>query len=243
MKKRFVLGVSLILGLTAILALLTAHVPPALAADSELLEVSTDQGEDTSDYSYYYKGQLVTLNLSQQLVAIKERKALGIESMKNFNLARSPLSDQKALKRRGYILYHLQSSQIEIRNQTDFRAKLSAIRTAIDGEVQPVFEQGPALLIPSDEIVVGFKEETTLEQAWEFWRLIWIRMAFSRSVPIARTRSSCRSTTPQMVASIRFPESFRSWMKSVLQSPTISSFCARAQNCPHRFKKIFSENG
>jgi hypothetical protein len=168
MKKRFVLGVSLILGLTAILALLTAHVPPALAADSELLEVSTDQGEDTSDYSYYYKGQLVTLNLSQQLVAIKERKALGIESMKNFNLARSPLSDQKALKRRGYILYHLQSSQIEIRNQTDFRAKLSAIRTAIDGEVQPVFEQGPALLIPSDEIVVGFKEETTLEQAWEF---------------------------------------------------------------------------
>jgi hypothetical protein len=41
MKKRFVLGVSLILGLTAILALLTAHVPPALAADSELLSQPT----------------------------------------------------------------------------------------------------------------------------------------------------------------------------------------------------------
>ncbi|MGD8883071.1 MAG: S8 family serine peptidase, partial [Desulfobacterales bacterium] len=169
MKKRIVLNSGLILGLTAILALLTAHVPPTLAADSAPLMVPTGQGEDTSDYSYYYKGRLVTLNLSQQLIAIKERKAIGIDSIQNFNLARSPLSDQKVLKRHGYILYHLQSPETETRSQTDFRAKLSAIRTAIDGEVQPVFEQGPALLIPSDEIVVGFREDATLEQAWKFF--------------------------------------------------------------------------
>ncbi|MGD9182249.1 MAG: hypothetical protein PVG15_12300, partial [Desulfobacterales bacterium] len=169
MKKRIVLNLGLILGLTAILALLTAHVPPTLAADSAPLMVPTGQGEDTSDYSYYYKGRLVTLNLSQQLIAIKERKAIGIDSIQNFNLARSPLSDQKVLKRHGYILYHLQSPETETRSQTDFRAKLSAIRTAIDGEVQPVFEQGPALLIPSDEIVVGFREDATLEQAWKFF--------------------------------------------------------------------------
>ena len=169
MKKRFVLGVSLILGLTAILALLTAHVPQLFAADLQPLIVPTGGGEDTFEYSYYYKGRLVTLNLSQQLIAIKERKAIGIDSMKNFNLARSPLSDQKVLKRHGYILYHLQSSQTETQNHTDFKAQLSAIRTTIDGEIQPVFEQGPALLIPSDEIVVGFREDATLEQARVFF--------------------------------------------------------------------------
>jgi hypothetical protein len=169
MKKFIVLNLSLILGLTAILALLTAHVPQLFAADLQPLIVPTGGGEDTFEYSYYYKGRLVTLNLSQQLIAIKERKAIGIDSMKNFNLARSPLSDQKVLKRHGYILYHLQSSQTETQNHTDFKAQLSAIRTTIDGEIQPVFEQGPALLIPSDEIVVGFREDATLEQAWEFF--------------------------------------------------------------------------
>ena len=169
MKKFIVLNLSLILGLTAILALLTAHVPQSFAADSQPLIVPTGGGEDTFEYSYYYKGRLVTLNLSQQLIAIKEKKAIGIDSMKNFNLARSPLSDQKVLKRHGYILYHLQSSQTETQNHTDFKAQLSAIRAAIDGEVQPVFEQGPALLIPSDEIVVGFREDATLEQAREFF--------------------------------------------------------------------------
>ena len=84
----------------------------------------------------------MTLNLSQQLIAIKEKKAIGIDSMKNFNLARSPLSDQKVLKHHGYILYQLQSSQTETRNHTDFKAQLSAIRTAVDGEVQPVFDTG-----------------------------------------------------------------------------------------------------
>jgi len=89
--------------------------------------------------------------------------------MKNFNLARSPLSDQKVLKRHGYILYHLQSSKTETQNHTNFRAQLSAIRAAIDGDVQPVFEQGPALLIPSDEVIAGFREDATLEQARVFF--------------------------------------------------------------------------
>lgn len=169
MKKFIVLNLSLILGLTAILALLTAQVPQSLAANSQTLKVPTGEGEDTFEYSYYYKGRLVTLNLSQQLIAIKEKKALGTNFMENFNLARSPLSDQKDLKHHGYSIYRLQSLETETQNHTGFKAQLSAIRAAIDGEVQPVFEQGPALLIPSDEIVVGFREDTTLEQAWAFF--------------------------------------------------------------------------
>ncbi len=54
MKKLSVLNVNLILGLTAILALLTAHVPQSLAADSQPLIVPTGEGEDTFEYSYYY---------------------------------------------------------------------------------------------------------------------------------------------------------------------------------------------
>ena len=166
MKKFIVLNLSLILGLTAILSLLAASVPQSLAADSQLLIVPTGEGEDTIEYSYYYKDRLVTLNFNQQLIAIKEKKAIGINFMKDFNLARSPLSDQK---HHGYSLYHLQSSKTETQKQNDFRAQLSAIRAAIDGDVQPVFEQGPALLIPSDEIIVGFRENATLEQAGEFF--------------------------------------------------------------------------
>jgi subtilisin family serine protease len=170
MKKRIVLNLSLMLGLTTILALLTAHFPPSLAADSAPLTVPTGQGDDdTPDYSYYYKGRLVKLNLSRQLIAIKEKKAMGINFMNDLNLARSPLSDQEDLKHQGYTLYHLQSFKTENQNRTDFRAQFSAIRAAIDGEIQPVFEQGPALLIPSDEMVVGFREDATLEQAWEYF--------------------------------------------------------------------------
>jgi len=169
MKKFIVSNLSLILGLTAILALLTAHVPQSFAADSQPLIVPTGEGEDTFEYSYYYKGRLVTLNLSRQLIAIKKKKSLGIKFMKEFNLARSSLSDQKDLKHQGYILYHLQPSKTETQNHTDFRAQLSAIRTAIEGEVQPVFEQGPALLMPSDEIVIGLREDSTLELAREFF--------------------------------------------------------------------------
>ena len=161
MKKFIVLNLGFILGLTAILALLTAHVLPSLAADSQPLIVPSGEGEDTFEYSYYYKGRLVTLNLSQQLIAIKEKEAFGVNFVKNFNLVRSPLSDQKDLKHNGYTLYHLQPSKTETQNHTNFRAQLSAIRAAIDGEVQPVFEQGPALLIPSDEVIAGFKEITT----------------------------------------------------------------------------------
>lgn len=169
MKRFVVLNLGLILGLTAIFALLAAQVPQSLAVDSQPLIVPTGEGEDTFEYSYYYKGRLVTLNPSQQLIAIKEKKALGINFLKNFNLARSPLSDQKDLKNHGYVLYSLQSSTTETQNHTKFKAHLGAIHTAIDGDVQPVFEQGPALLIPSDEIVVGFREDTTLEQARVFF--------------------------------------------------------------------------
>jgi hypothetical protein len=169
MKKSIVSNLSLILGLTVILALLTAHAPQSFAADSEPLIVPNVEGEDTFEYSYYYKGRLVTLNLSQQFIAIKEKMPLGTNFIRDFNMLRSPLSDQKDLKHHGYSIYHLRSLETETQNHTSFKAQLSAIHAAIDGEVQPVFEQGPALLIPSDEIVVGFREDTTLEQAWVFF--------------------------------------------------------------------------
>jgi hypothetical protein len=37
-----------------------------------------------------------------------------------------------------------------------------------DAMIQPVFEQGQALLIPGDEIIVGFKKDTTFDQAQEY---------------------------------------------------------------------------
>ena len=89
MKKFIVLNLSLILGLTAILSLLTAHVPQSLAADSQPLIVPTGEGEDTFEYSYYYKSRLVTLNLSQQLIAIKEKKAFGINFIFSKTLSNS----------------------------------------------------------------------------------------------------------------------------------------------------------
>ena len=169
MQKRIVWNLSLILGLTAICVLLIAPVPPSSAADSQPIIEPSDEGEDTFEYSYYYKGRLVKLNLSRQLIAIKEHKALGIHFLQDFKLARSPLSDQKDIKQHGYILYQLQSLSSKIQNQTDFKKRVTAIRAAIEGEVQPVFEQGPALLIPSDEMVIGFRKDTTLEQAEVFF--------------------------------------------------------------------------
>ena len=72
------------------------------------------------------------------------------------------------MKKRGLGLYRLPAEKSESAARIDLTAELNVFEAATDEVIQPVFEQGPALLIPSDEVIVGFKTDTSLDQAREY---------------------------------------------------------------------------
>lgn len=138
--------------------------PSAGAADTDQAGV----------FSYFHEGQLVVLTPSPALVAVPsppvaEGAARPVELPSGWS--RDPRSDRAALRERGIALWRLAGAAP--RSGAD-KSRTAAPETALaralrDGyAAQPVFELGGALKIPSDEVIVSFAGETTLEQAREF---------------------------------------------------------------------------
>lgn len=125
------------------------------------------QDQINSKYGYYYKDQLITLNPSERLVAIKEIGIFVDEFIKEKGLKRDPLSERVALKRHNLGLYRLPVLKSKATTQVDLNMSIESILETASQGSQPVFEQGQALFIPYDEVIVGFKEDTTLDQARE----------------------------------------------------------------------------
>lgn len=128
------------------------------------LGVTQQQGSKEERYSYYYKGSLVSLNPSKRFIAIEE----GIPSFSSFvennQLVKDPLSEIGPLKNRSLGLYRTPVSKGKKASRPDLSSKIPLFSDTTGGIAQPVFEQGEALLIPTDEVIVGFKNETTLPE-------------------------------------------------------------------------------
>ena len=119
-------------------------------------------------YGYYYHGKFVSLTPSKRLVAMEEKGEFYSAFTRNNALTRDILSDQEPLKKRGLGLYRLPAERSEGAAKIDLMTELTVFEAATDELIQPVFEQGPALLIPSDEVIVGFKTDTSLDRAREY---------------------------------------------------------------------------
>jgi hypothetical protein len=127
-----------------------------------------DEEEPIPKYGYYYKGKFVALNPSKRLVAIDETAVFFSAFVKNNDLERDPLSDEPPLKGQNLKIYRSSPLKSKATVRIDLNEQMALFAHTMGGEIQPVFEQGRALLIPSDEIIVGFKEATSLNQAKEF---------------------------------------------------------------------------
>jgi hypothetical protein len=123
------------------------------------------QEETGLHYGYYYKGKLVTLNLSTQLIAVEEKGASLDTFVQNNNLKPHSLSNHPALTKHGMRLYRLPADTNKTAGSPDVSRQIRTWNQTSGQVVQPVFEQGTALLIPSDEVILGFKEYSTLDEA------------------------------------------------------------------------------
>lgn len=152
----------LVPGLVAGLALL--GIPAGGAAESD----------PAPAFSYFYEGQLVVLTPSPTLVAVPDPAsgtAAAPSPAASSGWVLDPRGDRAALRERGYVIWRLAGSPP--RSAADKGQTASAEspleRALREGHAaQPVFELGGALKIASDEVIVSFARETTLEQARAF---------------------------------------------------------------------------
>jgi len=122
-----------------------------------------------SKYAYYYKDRLIVLNANKRLIAIEETGVSFSAFVNSNQLKRDPLSDQAPLINRNLGLYRLPTVKKKASDHSDFNPSMEAFAETTHEVIQPVFEQGDALMIPSDEVVIGLKEATNLGQAREYF--------------------------------------------------------------------------
>ncbi len=111
-------------------------------------------------YTYTYGGETITLEASKELVAIDESAPTTVSFALDPGLERHPLSSQAVLRARNFSLYRVADAAV-----LDLGTEMVELASASPEGVQPVFEQGGALLIPSNEVLVGLTEAATLEAA------------------------------------------------------------------------------
>lgn len=119
-------------------------------------------------YSYYHNGKLVVLTPSPSLIAVSEAGQEFSGFVSGQGLIRDPRSEQAVLRARHLGLYTVPVSQQTVGLQQDLIAQARAFTARTREEVQPVFEQGQALLIPSDELIVSLPEAADAGEAKEF---------------------------------------------------------------------------
>ena len=144
------------------------HLVPLALLPFTVASVIAHQAGAQETYGYYYKGELVTLTASPQFVAVSETGTAFRSFVATQRLERDPLSEHPGLQAHGLALYRLPAPAVEGAQRVDLRAELVRFAEATPEEIQPVFEQGQALLIPTNEIIVGFSAATTLQQVQDF---------------------------------------------------------------------------
>ena len=124
---------------------------------------------DTSEFGYYYKGKLVSFSPSKRLIAMSETGVTFTTFATTKGLVRDPLSDREKLKQRKLGIYRLPSPISKPEESLSFSQQMKQFAETTGEEIQPVFEQGQMLLIPSNEIIVRLKKDSTLAEARSFF--------------------------------------------------------------------------
>ncbi len=120
---------------------------------------TTALAESGPNYHYFYGEKRVVLHSSPHLLIVnsdKSTKDLNEKALEQVGIVLDPLSQRAALRDKGFKLYRRGRQPTEVREKS---LKSLVESQFVDENVvlQPVFEQGQALLIPTAEIIVGFK--------------------------------------------------------------------------------------
>jgi len=152
------------LNMPAVYAVLFVLVLSLFSASTSSSSGLVSEGD--ASYSYSYRGQQIVLQPSDSLIAISA-DAAGLSAFSTAtDWNRDPLSDNAAAREHGFMLFRGASSDPKSGQWQSAADTLSATqRLAIP--TQPVFEQGGAIQIPSDEVIVGFDYEVSAEEAWD----------------------------------------------------------------------------
>lgn len=139
----------------------------AVLAVLTLLSGPTTSAVAASTYSYTFKGELVTMTPSARYVAAKKSIMGFAPDFSGIGL--SPAADlpQGGLNAKGYVIY----SRSKGKGKGEKAATTFSPQTLVNagaGEVQPVFEQGWAIMVPTDRVIVGFSEFLDLGAAKAF---------------------------------------------------------------------------
>ncbi len=123
-----------------------------------------------SKYSYYYQGKLVHLKPSEKLVALSNDGSKTAKFAKSCGLEAQEHKLSAYLKDANLSIYKKDKS-VKTSDLLDYSVSSGTT-------VQPVFEQGGAIIIPNDEVIVGFKDDTTLDLAEEIFSFVWNELGF-----------------------------------------------------------------
>ncbi len=143
---------------------------PAIAVYFAILPIGNTQHQPgtttsaSSKYGYYYKGQYIPLNPSKELIVISEAGVTFSPFARTQGLERDYLSDRKQLKDSKLGLYRLPTPTSKTERRMSLRPQMEHFALSAGEEIQPVFEQGQSLLIPSNEVIVRFKGTLTIAQ-------------------------------------------------------------------------------
>jgi len=113
--------------------------------------------QDGAKYGYFYKGTLLELVPSNRLVAVQEKDGSFAGLAEDNGFQRDALSERQPLKERQLGIYRLPKAARDQSAELDPVTLMEPLAQAAGNVVQPVFERGQALLIPSDEIILGFE--------------------------------------------------------------------------------------
>jgi len=160
--------------LATVLIALAAHAPvEGVWAAATAVGPGNEVRGPGRTYEYNHGGKPVVLHASPRFIAVREGAAFAPEEQQRNQLERDPRSDRRILKSARLALYRQRPPKGKKDRPPDLRDSIETLAKTATGMVQPVFEQGMALLIPSDEVIVGFADATTLQEAVSFlapWR-------------------------------------------------------------------------
>ena len=118
-----------------------------------------------TEFGYYYKGELISLTPSKRFIALSEAGTAFTPFANTKKLVRDPLSNRENLMQRKLGIYRLPSPPDKSAKPLNFSMQMKQFTETTGEEIQPVFEQGEMLLIPSNEIIVGLKNTASLSKA------------------------------------------------------------------------------
>jgi len=151
--------------LTSTIICLLWFAPGAFLGAQEHTETAP---QETGKYGYYYEGKFIPLTASKRLIAMGESGVHFSAFSRAQGLERDPLSDKRELRALKLGIYRLPLPW-EARARADLDILMKEFARTTGEVIQPVFEQGMALIIPSDEIFVRLKEPVVLSEAQAFF--------------------------------------------------------------------------